>query len=190
MSSAAPPFGPEDKAEDALPAKQRSQKLVDHYDDKVYFGDLYQTSAMRFAFHGSTRADFEAWQNAFRPALRHTLGIDKIEASLPGYVPKAVKRDSEDIGFAIRERWVLYTEPTVPLPFILLRPKNISGRLPLVVTPHGHGRNTELYAGIWHTEEERQSMIEGERDIAIQAVEGRLYRHCPDNQRVWGDPYE
>ncbi len=157
-------------AEDDFLPSVRNMSYVDSYDDKVHFDDLYETAAMKFAFSGSSKEDFEKWQTVFRPELRRTLGLDKIEASLPGYIPKAVKRDSEDIGFAIRERWVLYTEPTVPLPFVLLRPKNITGKLPLVITPHGHGRNTELYAGIYHNEEERQSMIDGERDIAIQAV--------------------
>ncbi len=166
---------PQESGYDFLPGIRSMDYLPQHYDDTVYFNELYRTSAMKYAFAGSAKEDVEKWQRAFRPALKHKLGIDKIEASLPGYVPRAVKRDSEDLGFAVRERWIIYTEPTVPLPFVLLKPKNISGKLPLVITPHGHGRNTELYAGIYHNEEERKSMVEGDRDIAVQAVrEGYL----------------
>src|SRR5690606_24148097 len=42
---------------------------------------------------------------------------------------------------------------------------------PLVLTPHGHGRRgKEVYVGNFETEEERQEALNGERDVALQAV--------------------
>lgn len=74
-----------------------------------------------------------------------------------------------------RERWRLWVEPTVPLPFYLLKPLAIGDRpLPLVLTPHGHNQ-PPIYAGVVADEAERRSMLEGQRDIAVQAVrEGYL----------------
>ncbi len=74
----------------------------------------------------------------------------------------------------VRESWHLWVEPTVPLPFYLLRPKGAVGVRPLVLTPHGHN-HPYIYVGITHNEQEQKSVQEGERDIAVQAVhEGYL----------------
>ena len=51
----------------------------------------------------------------------------------------------------------------------VLRPKFTKGLVPLVLTPHGHGW-PHGYAGIFRNEVERKSMVEGDRDIAVQAV--------------------
>ncbi len=85
-------------------------------------------------------------------------------------MPRATQLDSSDQGDHVRQRWVLQVEPTVALPFVVLLPDGGENIRPLVITPHGHGKNTELYAGIYHSEEERLSIVEGERDVALQAV--------------------
>ena len=111
-----------------------------------------------------------AWREAFQPRLRQALGLDRMESDLQGYQPSAEMSQSEDMGTHIREWWHLWVEPTVPLPFYLLRPKTQNGPLPLVLTPHGHN-HPHIYVGIAHSEDEEKSMLEGERDIARQAVE-------------------
>ena len=78
--------------------------------------------------------------------------------------------DREQCDFGTRERWIIWTEPDVPLKCVILRPKGRSGKLPLVITPHGHNYNTELYAGICRDAHDSTSIEEGERDIAVQAV--------------------
>jgi hypothetical protein len=122
-----------------------------------------------FAFAAKTRKEWKAWRDAFRPRLRQALGLDNMESDLSGYQPKARQRGVEELDDFFREQWVLWVEPTVPLPFYLLRPKAASGRRPLVLTPHGHN-HPHIYAGIAYDEKERQSMVEGQRDIAVQAV--------------------
>jgi len=78
------------------------------------------------------------------------------------------------MGSYQREAWHLWVEPTVPLPYWLLRPKAQAGPLPLVLTPHGHN-HPHIYVGIAYDERETESMQAGERDIAVQAVlEGYL----------------
>ena len=78
--------------------------------------------------------------------------------------------DSLDMGSYVRESWRICTEPTVPLPCYLLRPKLAPPDPPLVLTPHGHG-HPHVYVGLFDSPEEEAQIREGERDIAVQAVE-------------------
>lgn len=159
--------------------KERNLAYVDSFSTTVYFDDLYSDAEMKYAFTGTTPKEFDIWQREFRNKLKEKLGISKLEKQLSSFKIKAQKVDSEDIGFAIRERWVLWTEPTVPLPFILLLPKDVSGKVPLMITPHGHGKNTESYAGVYHSEQERIDGEVGERNVAIQAVQNGFIAIAP-----------
>lgn len=143
---------------------------VGKYSSPAHFESLYTGAEMKYAFKGSSLKDFEKWQKAFRPELRKLLGLNILEDQLADYHPKTKLLSSEDVGFAIRERWLIWTEPTVPLPFILMRPKGAGMNRGLVIAPHGHSKNTELYAGIYHDEKERESGEAGERNVAVQAV--------------------
>jgi poly(3-hydroxybutyrate) depolymerase len=145
------------------------------YSSKNHFETLYQKMKPDYRFCASTSVELIAWQQQFRTRLRTILGLDRMEKDLVDFEPYAQQLDENVMGDFIRQRWVLQVEPTVPLPFILLKPKEISGPLPLVLTPHGHSKNTEMYAGIVTNLEEEAFMLEGDRDIAVQAVrEGYL----------------
>ncbi|MEN6455987.1 MAG: alpha/beta hydrolase family protein [Prolixibacteraceae bacterium] len=159
--------------------KEQQASVGKKYDVLVHFLELYKEAGMHDTFRGKSSGDFKKWQRKFRPELKKLIGLDLIENQLKGYRPVAEKESSEDIGFAIREHWYIRTEPTVRLPFILLRPKNVSGTRPLVITPHGHSKNTELYAGIYNSEEERVSGEEGERNVAVQAVKEGYFAIAP-----------
>lgn len=142
---------------------------------KNHFESLYKNINAEYRFGASTPAELNAWQQQFRTRLRTVLGLDRMENELVDFDPNAHQMDEEDCGEFIRQRWVLHVEPTVPLPFILLKPKTISKPLPLIITPHGHSKNTEMYAGMVSSQEEEHFMLEGDRDIAVQAVrEGYL----------------
>ncbi len=69
-----------------------------------------------------------------------------------------------------------------PLPFVLLLPKNKEGKLPLMITPHGHGKNTETYAGIYLSEQERIEGEIGERNVAVQAVQNGFIAIAPTSR--------
>ncbi len=43
----------------------------------------------------------------------------------------------------------IWTEPDVNLPFVMIVPKNIEGKVPLVITPHGHGKNFETVRKVY-----------------------------------------
>ena len=165
--------------------KDRSMECVSGFNALDYFCELYENAEMKYAFHGKDKADFIAWQEIFRPRLMEKLGIAKIASQLKNFEPKAEKIDSQDVGFAVRERWVIWTEPTVPLPFIILFPKEKKDQYPLMISPHGHGKNTEAYAGIYHSEEEKREELEGEYDISVQAVKRGFIAFAPTTRGVW-----
>ena len=156
------------------------------YNAVAHYENLYATVPRQFEFRETTREGFFAWQAAFRPKLREILGLDNMESDLADYVPKAEQLEVLDMDDHFRESWYLWVEPTVPLPFYLLRPKAIEGSLPLVLAPHGHN-HPHLYAGIAHTETEEEHMLEGERDIARQAVVEEGYIAIAPTTRAFGE---
>lgn len=146
------------------------------YDAVDHFKSLYAAAPGDYAFRAETKEGWAAWREAFRPRLQEALGLNNI--ALPERPLKAEQAASTDEGDYVRESWHLWTEPTVPLPFYLLRPKaalaDTKKALPLVLTPHGHN-HPHIYVGIAENEHERESIEAGERDIAVQAVhEGYL----------------
>lgn len=135
---------------------------------------MYDSITPEFAFRAESPSELMAWQRKFRPRLRKLLGLDAMALDLAGHKPHAKRRETVDMGDYTRESWHLWVEPTVPLPFHLLRPKGAKGPLPLVITPHGHNP-PDMYVGIAGSARERRMIREGDRDIAVQAVrEGYL----------------
>ena len=117
-----------------------------------HFDALYAKADGRYVW-SNWKGSFNKWQKRFRAELEETLGIPRMRAAMPGFKPEARQLDSEDMGSFFRERWEIYTEPDVLLPVIILRPKEIQGKTGLMITPHGHSKNTELYAGVYWNEQ-------------------------------------
>jgi len=105
------------------------------FDYKRHIKEVYKSIRRQFEFRARTREEFEAWQSAFRPKLREALGLTSMEEDPQDHTPKAERVSSVDLGDYIREKWCLWVEPTVPLPFWLLKPRECNSRLPLVLTP-------------------------------------------------------
>ncbi|MCQ4913981.1 MULTISPECIES: alpha/beta hydrolase family protein [Bacteroides] len=162
--------------------RERDLAYKDSFSASAYYEDLYNSTEMKYAFKGTTSEEVDVWQTEFRDKLKERLGISQLEKQLASFKIKARKINSEDIGYAIRERWEIWTEPTVPLPFVLLLPKNKEGNLPLMITPHGHGKNTETYAGIYLSEQERIEGEIGERNVAVQAVQNGFIAIAPTSR--------
>jgi dienelactone hydrolase len=139
------------------------------FDYKTYLREIYSLAPRKFTFRAKTIEEFEEWQLTFRLKLKEALGLTDMEEDLKGRVPKAERVDVMEMEDYIREKWYIWVEPVVPLPFWFLKPKNLSGRLPLVITPHGHN-HPDLYVGIAYNESDKKAILEGERDIAVQAV--------------------
>ncbi len=156
------------------------------YNAAKHFETLYASVQRNYEFRATTREGWSAWQTAFRPKLREALGLDNMESDFHAYQPKAERAESLDMGNHIRESWHLWVEPTVPLPFYLLKPKNVEGKLPLILAPHGHN-HPHIYAGIAHSEYEEKEIVEGERDIARQAAVEEGYIAIAPTTRAFGE---
>lgn len=157
--------------------------LSDSYNSDAHFRSLYENAEMKYSISNKDNfTNFAEWQTLFRQELKKTLGITAMEKQLMGFKPTARQIDSEDLGYAVRERWEIWTEPDIPLPVIIMKPKNIKGKLPLMVTPHGHGKNTEAYAGVYWNEEDREEGEEGERNVAVQAVQHGFISIAPTSR--------
>jgi hypothetical protein len=139
------------------------------YDSKQHFDRSYVAFNPEHDVLGSIERGIENWEEVFRRRLRRIIGLQNIESDLRGHVPTAVRHTSTDVGSYLREEWSLKVEPTVALPLYVLRPKFTKGLVPLVLTPHGHNE-PHIYAGMFHNEAERKHMVEGDHDIAVQAV--------------------
>lgn len=159
--------------------------MAQQFSFQEHFKTQFSASPLQYAFRGSSKKDVEEWRKRLLPQLRAALGLNRIESQLTGYVPKAEKKDSKDVGSFIIEHWLLWTEPTLPLPIVVLYPKNRAGKVPLVITPHGHGRNADLYDGIFPNMHENDSASKG-RPVAVQSVmEG--YITIAPTTRAFGD---
>ncbi len=152
----------------------------------TYVPALAEETYRTYAFRAESKAMFEAWQRTFRPFLRGLLGIDKI-AQRARCDLQPYKLGEVTTADCIREEWIIQSEPGVKIPFFLLRPQETKGSAnptaprPLVLTPHGHGKaGKRTYVGLWDTEEARRSIVDGERDIALQAVKEGYIAIAPD----------
>ena len=141
-----------------------------NFDFGEHFGSLVRECKGEFHFSAGTAPEVREWQIPFRQSLRRVLGLANLEQDLADFTPDAELLDSLDLGSYVRESWRIRTEPTVPLPCYLLRPKSAPPNPPLVLTPHGHG-HPHVYVGLFRSPEEEAQIREGERDIAVQAVE-------------------
>lgn len=149
-------------------------------DADSYLHVLAGETEREHAFNATDPQGARAWQRAFRPVLRRLLGLDAIaERGAPSLNARRISQES--FTDHVREEWRLETEPGFELPFFLLKPAGAYGRLPVVITPHGHGKaGKNTYAGLYASEEERRSGELGERDIALQAVREGYIAIAPD----------
>jgi len=146
------------------------ETLHQQYNSTQHFDRAYKYARMEFTFKGSNKNDVIKWQQEFRHRLKQTLGVDKIELQLLNYIPHAEKQTVEDRGDFMLEKWIIWTEPDIPLPIVVLIPKNKPSKLPLVITTHGHGKNADQYDGIYPRIVETLSPEQPEFSISVQAV--------------------
>jgi dienelactone hydrolase len=138
-------------------------------DSKAHYQRLYEAVRGKYAFHAATKAAMVKWQVEFRTALRDALGLTRLHDDLHGHEARVELITRENLDGYIRERWHIEVEPGLVLPFFVLLPEKEEGIRPLVLCPHGHNP-PHIYVGLYDNEAEHGSIIEGERDIAVQAV--------------------
>ncbi len=162
-----------------------------HFNTSAYLRNLQEAAQPRFDYRAaSSSGDWQSWRRDFRAALESALGLPAIRSATQG-LPLAPRVEEQvDCQSYIREKIYIATEPGIEIPFYLLLPKSLSnesgGPVPLVLTPHGHGRRgKEVYAGIYEDEHEARESREGERDIAVQAVSEGYAVIAPDVRGFW-----
>lgn len=146
----------------------------------TYVDVLEQATHRSFAFRTGDRSEVITWQREFRPKLEQLLGLDNIAKHGPP--PLTARRmATEELPDHIREEWTLETEPGNHIPFFYLRPLNLIGKAPLVLTPHGHNKRAKAdYVGLYESEEDRKVAEEVDRDMALQAVREGYLVIAPD----------
>ena len=136
-----------------------------------YLGRLYDEEGRRYACRAGSPEGVEAWQERARPALRATIGLDRIREALGDYKVAAELGEAEDMGTYTRQLGALHSEPYFPIPFWILRPKG-TGPFPLGVFPHGHSvRGMDVHVGVYRDEAARRRILDEDRDVAVQAVQ-------------------
>ena len=146
-----------------------------------YLSRLYGDHAKTFSFQADTPEAVQAWQTQARPKLRHLIGLDTIAGSVSDHRPRVQLDEREPVAPSqgepafTRQRGRIETEPDVWIPFWLLRPEG-EGPFPLAIAPHGHDKmGYDTHAGIAHDDAHAKRIVEGDRDVAVQAVrEGSL----------------
>jgi hypothetical protein len=135
-----------------------------------YLDRIYAESNRRYAFRVDYPGGFRKWQADARPVLHRLLGLDNVAALARGHKPEVKLEAPQDQGDYTRQRGHIETEPDVPIPFWLLRPKG-DGPFPLAMLPHGHDpRGHDTSAGVYHDDAHRRRTLSGDRDVAVQAV--------------------
>ena len=153
-----------------LPFAVGAQNYTDHFSAQGQYDAQFTQTEMKYAFE-DYKGSNKKWQKKFRAELSDLLGVTKLGNIYKDFVPRAEFLYSEDLGDVTRERWQIWTEPSMVIPFVLLRPKTMpQEKMPLIITPQGHDKNPEIYSGVYDNEEELKSIHEKDKDIALQAV--------------------
>jgi len=92
---------------------------------------------------GADAESIRAWQTKMRTRLRNWLDENAYgDCQLD---PRLLER--QEGPTCIREKWVVQTEPGIHIPGYLVRPKNATGRMPLIYFLHGSGPGKDGFAG-------------------------------------------
>lgn len=92
--------------------------------------------ARKDAFSGKTPEEFLLWRKTTKKMLWDLLGLDKMEYTLMH--PQKTESANLPDGI-VRERWIIQTEPHVPLPFYILIPPEAGRSARPFLCPPGHG---------------------------------------------------
>ena len=139
---------------------------------------LIEQAPLRLGFREGS--DFSTWSTAVRHKLRELLRMPHDRTDL------AIRLgETRDFGDHTRSRLVFTAEPGADVPGWLLRPKNITGPLPVVVCLQGH--TTGMHISLGETQFEGDSnFLGGDRDFGLQAVR-RGYAALVMEMRAFGE---
>ena len=156
----------------ALPAYADEQRDFNAYPARVakYLQRVNHEGQHRYSFRDDYPGGFAKWREDARQELIALIGLDKIASQAAGFEAKVELGAAEDLGSYTRQQGHIDTEPSVRIPFWLLRPKG-DGPFPLGIFPHGHDeRGHDTTAGAFHNQAHRRKALAEDRDVAVQAA--------------------
>ena len=153
----------------AVAVSSSAQDVQREFSAQRQYDVQFEQADMKYAFE-DYKGSHNSWHRKFYKDLEALLGLDRLGDIYKDFVPYAEQLDCEDLGDITRERWQVWTEPTMVIPFVLLRPKGEINNRPLIITPQGHDKNPEIYSGIYTDDNEREYIIKADKDLALQAA--------------------
>ena len=158
----------------------RSNEPLTDFDFQKHCDRTYENALKQHAFDKFGPRKFKKWQKTLRQDIRQIIGLNTIQGQLPHFKPTVRQVDDEDIGFANRQNWEIWTEPDVRIPFILIVPKERKEKAPLVMTPHGHNKNWKCYAGIYTSEKDSIASVKKDRNMAYRFAQQGFITLVPE----------
>jgi len=137
---------------------------------KAYLARVNSVDQHRYGFREDYPGGYEQWRADARRELVRLLRVEKIAAQAAGFEAQVELGEAEDLGAITRQLGSLETEPSVRVPFYLLKPKG-KGPFPLGIFPHGHdARGHCTSAGVYEDAAHRLKALAEDRDVAVQAA--------------------
>ena len=177
------------------------------YTYKFFFQNLYNNMGQEYRFRAQTLEEAEQWQQAFRQALKETLGIDLLEdiaaewrqpdkqskgqpesgagAGIRAPFPCPVERLErvEEEGYT-RYKFRMETLPQVYMPFYMLVPEGVSAEKParaMIAVP-AHGANKDTVAGVPANRAVREKLAKSPKEAyGLELVKRGYVALCPDS---------
>lgn len=173
---------------ESLSDNGRTLHIGQYYEDEASMHKRFAEQARQDAFTGTTKQEFEDWQQAARTKLADLLGTRKLtKAALQ------VKKLShtELSGGIVRTKVLLQVEQDVWMPAYLLQPKHPrtapDGKMECFICPNGHqGAGAASVAGIMGVPAVDSAIRIFNYDYGLRLARMGYFVVCPE-ARGWGE---
>jgi len=151
-----------------------------------YLAELFEQQKKNLSFNATNIKEFVNWKQKTRKKLKHLIGYYKFKKCDPcPRVNEIVELPDFD-----RIHMTINTEPSVKMPFYVLKPKNEQSRYSAVIALHGHGSGGKYsVAGRRDIPEIANQIKHYNYDYGVQLVKEGFMVFCPD-ARGFGERQE
>ncbi|MCX7843655.1 MAG: alpha/beta hydrolase family protein [Clostridia bacterium] len=153
---------------------------VEHYYTSINrMLEIFEQEARKQALKASNKIEYELWKKETRDVLLRITGIELMEHCQ--LEPSLIKSERFE-GF-IREKWIIWTEPGVQMPFYVLIPNGLQAeeKRPVMITPHGHASGGKLATAVhWEIPAVRHAVERDNYTYAFELVKRGFIVFCPD----------